>query len=109
MQREIRHKVFLEQTVSPFENAGLSDALDRTASKYNNAKDKVKKIRELFKTGHYDADIARYIPEVLEMKFQGMLDDVEELDFQILLKGNYFVNYPCSIYLCFSMKKKIDE
>ena len=43
------------------------------------------------------------------MKFQGMLDDVEELGFQILLKGNYFVNYPCSIHLCFSMKKKIDE
>ena len=44
------------------------------------------------------------------MKFQGMLDDVEELDFQILLKDNYSVN-PCSIHLCFSMKKKkkIDE
>ena len=66
---------------------------------------KVKKIRELTKTGHYDADIARYIPGVFEMKFQGMLDDVKELDFQILLKDNYSVN-PCSIHLCFSMKKK---
>ena len=71
---------------------------------------KLKKIRELIKTGHYDADIARYIPGVLEMKFQGMLDDVEELDFQILLKDNFSVN-PCSIHLCFSMKRKnkIDE
>ena len=39
------------------------------------------------------------------MKFQGMLDDVEELDFQILLKDNYYVN-PYSIHLCFSMKIK---
>ena len=43
MQREIRHKVFLGQNVSPFENAGLLDAIDRTASNYNKAKDKVKK------------------------------------------------------------------
>ena len=44
------------------------------------------------------------------MKFQGMLNGVEELDFQILLKDNFSVN-PCSIHLCFSMKRKnkIDE
>ena len=39
MQRETRHKVFLGQIVSPFENAGLLDAIDRTASNYNNAKE----------------------------------------------------------------------
>ena len=57
------------------------------------------------KTGNYDADIATYIPGVLEMKFRGMLDDIntrekvahssytdmEELDFQILLTDNYYV------------------
>ena len=49
MQREISDRVFLGQNVPPFENAGLSDAIDRTASNYNDAKDKVKKIRELVK------------------------------------------------------------
>ena len=49
MQREISGRVFLRQNVPPFENAGLSDAIDRTASNYKDAKDKVKKIRELVK------------------------------------------------------------
>ena len=53
------------------------------------------------------------------MKFQGMLEDIdaskkvahssykemEELDFQILLMENYYVN-PNSIHLCFPMKIK---
>ena len=53
------------------------------------------------------------------MKFQGMLDDIdtrgkvahsshtdmEELDFQILLTDNYYVN-PLSIHICFAMKIK---
>ena len=38
---------------------------------------KLKKIRELINTRNYDADIARYIPGVLEMKFQGMLEDID--------------------------------
>ena len=52
------------------------------------------------------------------MKFQGMLEDIDtrekvahpfykdmdELDFQILLTDNYYVN-PSNIHLCFSMKK----
>ena len=53
------------------------------------------------------------------MKFQGMLEDIdtrekvahssykemEELDFQILLTENYYVN-PNSIHLCFPTKMK---
>ena len=53
------------------------------------------------------------------MKFQGMLEDIdtrkkvghssykemEELDFQILLTENYYVN-PNSIHFCFPMKIK---
>ena len=35
-----------------------SSAIDRTASNYNDAKENAKKIRELTKTGRYDADIA---------------------------------------------------
>ena len=77
MQREINGRVFLEEYVSLFENAGLSDAIDRTTSKYNDAKENVKKIRELIKAGNYDADIARYIHGALEMKFQRMLGDID--------------------------------
>ena len=94
-----------------------SSAIDRTASNYNDAKEKLKKIRELIKTGRYDADIAKYIPGVLEMVYQGMLEDIdtkekvahssykdmEQLDFQIMLIDNYYVN-PNSIHICFLMK-----
>ena len=64
MQREISDRAFLGKTVSPLENAGISDAIHRAASNYKEAKNKVRKIRELINTGNYDADIARYIPEI---------------------------------------------
>ena len=47
MQRNISNKAFLGQNVSPFDNARESDAIGRTASNYNDAKEKVQKIREL--------------------------------------------------------------
>ena len=43
MQREISNKVFLRNTVSPYDDAGRSSAIDGTASNYNDAKEKVKK------------------------------------------------------------------
>ena len=66
-------------------------------------KKKFKKIRELVSTGRYDEDIAKYVPNLLEPKFQGMLEDIdtrekvvhssytdmEQLDFQILLTDSY--------------------
>ena len=67
MQREIRHEIHLGATVSPFDNVGGSSVVDRTTSNYNDAREKVKKIREVIKTGKYVADIAKYIPGVLEM------------------------------------------
>ena len=111
MQRNISNKVFLRQN-TPFDNAGESDAIDRTASDYNDAKEKVQNIRELIQTGNYDADITKYIPGVPEMKFQEMLEDIdtrekvahlsckdmEELDFQILLTDKYYVNRPLFSY-----------
>ena len=119
MQREISDRVFLEQSVSPYQDAGWSSAIDRTASNYNDAKENIRKMRELIRTGKYDKDIARYIPGILELKFQGMLEDIdirekvthssytnmEELDFQIILTDNYYVN-PDSIRICFTMKIK---
>ena len=56
MQREISDKVSLGGTVNLY--ACLSSAIDRTASNYNDAKEKVKKIRELFSTSRFDKDIA---------------------------------------------------
>ena len=75
-QREISNKFFLGNTVSPYDNAGRS-AIDRTASNYNDTKEKVQKIRDLISAGRYDDDIVKYIPGLLELKFQGMLDDTD--------------------------------
>ena len=63
--------------VSPYGDASRSSAIDRTASNYNDAKEKLQKIRELIKTGRYDKDIAKYLPGLLELKFQGMLEDID--------------------------------
>ena len=73
----------------------------------------------MISTGRYDEDITKYIPELLELKFQGMLEDtdtrekvahssytdIEQLDFQILLTNNYYTN-PNSIHICFPIKIK---
>ena len=77
IQGEIENEIRLGSTVSPFDNVGSSSAIDRTASNYNDAKEKVEKIRELIKTGKCNADIARYIPGTLDMVFQGMLEDID--------------------------------
>ena len=69
MQRELSDRAFLGQTVSPYENGGRSSAIDRAASNYDDAKEKVKKISELISTGKYDEGTARYIPRVLDLKF----------------------------------------
>ena len=77
MQRQTEDEICLGSTVSPFDNIGLSSAIDLTASNYDNVKNKLKKLRELISTGNYDADIARYIPGTLDMVFQGMLEDID--------------------------------
>ena len=96
-----------------------SIAIDRTASNYNDAKEKVQKIRDLINMGKYDADLVKYIPGLADLAIQGMLDDIdtrekvahpsykdkEQLDFQILLTENYYVN-PSNIHICFPIKIK---
>ena len=77
MQKEIGDEIHLGATVSLFDSVGGSSVIDRTASNHNDAKEKVKKIRELIKTGKYDTDVAKYIPGVLEMVYQGMLEDID--------------------------------
>ena len=83
------------------------------------AKEKVQKVRDLINMGKYDADLANYIPGLKDLAIQGMLDDIdtrekvahpsykdkEQLDFQILLTENYYVN-PANIHICFPIKIK---
>ena len=54
MQREISDRVFLGETLNPYEDARRSTAIDRTASNSNDAKEKVQKIRDLIGTGRYE-------------------------------------------------------
>ena len=119
MQREISDKVTLGDTLNQYEDARRSSTIDRAASNYNDAREKVQKIRELISTSRYNKDLAKYIPGVLELAFQGMLEDndtkektvhpsykdMEQLDFQILLTENYYVN-PNGIHICFPIKIK---
>ena len=73
MQREISDKLFLGNTASQLDDIGRSSAIDRTASNYNDAKEKDKKIEGLISTGRYDQHIAKYIPDLLDLKFQACL------------------------------------
>ena len=117
MQRDISNRNFLGETLNPYDDARRYTATDKATSNYNDAKEKVQKIRDLIKQGKYDADLAKYIPGILELAFQGMLDDTdtrekfahpsykdtERLDFQIMLTESYYVN-PNSIHICFPIK-----
>ena len=99
MQRKISDKNTLGDTLNPINDARRSTAIDRTMSNYNDAKKMLQKIRDLINMGKYDADLAKYIPGLLNLAIQGMLDDIdtrekiahpsykdmEQLDFQILL------------------------
>ena len=117
MQREISDKNTLGDTLNSINDARRSTGIDRTTTNYNDAKEKVQKIRDLIDIGKYDADLAKYIPELMDLAIQGMLDDIdtrekvahlsckdkEQLDFQILLTENYYVN-PSNIHICFLIK-----
>ena len=117
MQREITDRNTLADTLNPINDARRSTAIDRTTSNYNDAKEKVQKIRDLINMGKYDADLAKYIHGLLDLEIQGMLDDIEtrekvasykdkeQLDFQILLTDNYYIN-PSNIHICFPIKIK---
>ena len=119
MQSDISDKNTLGVTLNPYNDARWSTAIDGTTSNYNDAKEKVQKIRDLINMGKYDADLAKYIPGLLDLAIQGMLDDIdtrekvahpsykdmEQLDFQILLTENYYVS-PNSIHICFPIKIK---
>ena len=69
MQRKTGTEVELGKTVSPLNSIGASSVIDRSASNYINATDKLQKIKNLISTGTYDAGIAMYIPGTLDLAF----------------------------------------
>ena len=123
MQRRIDNEVRLAKTVSPFESTGRSSSIDRTAVNFTNATEKIQKIKRLIDTREDDADLAKYISGMLNLIFQGMIEnintkeqvahisykDMENLEFQIVLANSYYTN-PNSMHICFPMKiKKASE
>ena len=119
MERDISNKNTLGDTLNLTNDIRRSTAIDRTTSSYNDAKEKVRKIRDLISMGKYDADLVKYITGLADLAIQGMIDDIdtrvkvaspsykdkEQLDFQILLTDNYYVN-PSNIHICFPIKIK---
>ena len=77
MQREISNKNTLGDILNPINDARRSTAIDRTTSNYDDTKEKVKKIRDLINMGKYDADLTKYIPGLMDLAIQGMLDDID--------------------------------
>ena len=57
MQRDISDKNTLGDTLNPINDIQRSTAIARTTSNYNDAKEKVQKIRHLINMGKYDADL----------------------------------------------------
>ena len=123
MQHEIGTQVDIGKNVSVFESVGHVPSIDKTASDFEKADTKVKKLKRLIDTGEYDANIARYIPGTLELAYQGTLDDIitieqvahpsykdlETFDFQLLLDKNLYRNLN-SVHFVFPIKflKKSD-
>ena len=125
MQKDISDKNTLGDTLlNPINDARRWTAIDRITLNYTDVNEKVQKITDLINLGKYDADLAKYIPGLTDLAIQGMLDDIdtrekvahpsykekEQLDFQILLTDNYYVN-PANIHICFpiKIKKKSDN
>ena len=76
MQRRIDNEVRLAKTVSPFESIGRSSSINRTAVNFTNATEKIQKIKRLIDTREDDADLAKYISGILNLIFQGMIENI---------------------------------
>ena len=80
MKWEISNDVKIGSSVLPFQSVGKSPAVDKTASDFDNAKLEVKKIRRLIERGIYDANNAHYIPGMLDLVFQGMIEKIMTIE-----------------------------
>ena len=117
MQHKISNNVHLGQTVLAFDSVGGVSSIDRTASDFDTAREKVKKLKRFVDRGEYDADVARYIPGTLDLVYQGMIDKIktieqpanpsykgkETFDFQLLLDKNQYTNLS-SLHMCFLIR-----
>ena len=113
MQWEISNDVKMGSLVTLFQSVGKSPPVDKTASDFDNANLKVKKIRRLIEWGIYNADIARYITATLDLAFQRLIEkimtieqpadttysDKEILDFELILDNNYYTNLKVFFYI----------
>ena len=77
MQRDISNRNNLGDTLNPIDDARRSTAIDRTTPNYDDAKEKVQKIKYLINMGKYDADLAKCILGLTDFAIQGMLDDID--------------------------------
>ena len=59
MQRDISNKNTLGDTLNPINDIRRSTAIERTTSNYNDAKEKVQKIRDLIRMGKFDAKFGK--------------------------------------------------
>ena len=105
--------VHLGQTVSAFDSVGGVSSIDRTASDFDTARQKVKKLKRFVDRGEYDADVARYITGTLDLVYQCMIDKIKTIeqpahpsykdkktfDFQLLLDKNHYTNLNSLTYL----------
>ena len=71
-------------------------------------------------TGEYDADLVKYIPGMLDLVYQGMIEnidtkeqvahisykDMKMLEFHIMLSNHEYYTNPNSIHICFLIKIK---
>ena len=119
MQHEIGMQVKIGINVSAFERIAHVPSIDKTASDFEKADIKVKKLKRLVDTGEYDADVARYILGMVELAYQGMLDNIkpieqvahpsykylETFDFQLLLDKNLYTNLN-NVHFVFPLKIK---
>ena len=79
MQREISDDVKIGASVTPFQSIGKAPAIDKNASDFDNANLKVKNLKQLIEHGIYDANIARYIPGMLDLVLQGMIEKIKTI------------------------------
>ena len=99
-------EVKIGASATPFQSIGKAPAIDENTSDFDNANLKEKKIRELIEHGIYNANIARYIPGMLDLVFQGMIEkiktmesladttykDKEVLEFDLTLDNDHYTN-----------------
>ena len=90
MQREISDRNTLADTLNPIDNAQRSSAIDRTTSNYNDAKEKVQKIRDLINMGKYDPS---NIHICFPIKIKKESDSTADIDKDLITVNNFFAHW----------------